>query len=133
MATLVDASVLIAIERGTLSMAERLLLEPDEPLAIAAITASELLYGVHRARAGRLRQVREAFVERLLETLPVVPFDLVVARAHASMWAELAAKGIVIGAHDLQIAATAVAAGHRVATRDKRSFPRIPGLRVVIW
>ena len=30
------------------------------------------------------------------------------------------------------IAATAIAAGYRIATRDRRSFGRIPGLEVVV-
>jgi predicted nucleic acid-binding protein len=38
-----------------------------------------------------------------------------------------------VGAHDLIIAATAVALGFAVATRDRRSFPKISGLRVLYW
>jgi predicted nucleic acid-binding protein len=40
---------------------------------------------------------------------------------------------VAVGVHDLIIAATAIAAGFRVATRDERSFPRIPGLATVVW
>ena len=65
--------------------------------------------------------------------MPVIPFDLDVARVHARLSAELAAKGTPVGAHDLMIAATAVAQGYVVATRDKRSFPKIKGLAVQIW
>ena len=79
------------------------------------------------------RTTREAFVERLLAHLPLIPFDLVVARVHARLSAELAVKGSPIGAHDLQIAATAIAVGDDVATRDERSFPRVPGLCVRRW
>jgi predicted nucleic acid-binding protein len=63
----------------------------------------------------------------------VLPFDVVVARVHARLWAELAAKGVTGGAHDLLIAATALATGSTVATRDDRSFPRIPGLSFTRW
>jgi predicted nucleic acid-binding protein len=52
---------------------------------------------------------------------------------HARLSAELAAKGSPVGAHDLLIAATALAMGYDVATRDDRSFPRIPGLQVLHW
>ncbi|AUX31792.1 uncharacterized protein SOCE836_039240 [Sorangium cellulosum] len=38
-----------------------------------------------------------------------------------------------VGAHDLLIAATALAVGYDVVTRDDRSFPRIPGLRLLRW
>jgi predicted nucleic acid-binding protein len=31
------------------------------------------------------------------------------------------------------IAATALANGLALVTRDKRSFPKIPGLEVVLW
>jgi len=57
----------------------------------------------------------------------------VTARLHARVWAELAAKGGTVAKRDLMIAATAMARGHRVATRDGRSFPRIPGLDLVTW
>ena len=107
--------------------------QDDEPVAIAAITAAELLHGVHRAGSPGQRQRREAFVEHLLAALPVLPFDLVTARIHASLSAQLATHGRSIGAHDLLIGATAIAAGYRVATHDIRSFSRISGLKVVEW
>ena len=128
-----DSSVLIDIERGSLDL-ERLPAEASETdIAISAVTASELLYGVHRASKSRIRSRREAFVERLLEAWPVLPFDLTAARIHARLWAELASKGISIGAYDLMIGATAIANGLQLITRDKRSFPKIPGLDVGLW
>jgi predicted nucleic acid-binding protein len=39
--------------------------------------------------------------------------------------------GAMIGAHDLQIAATAVAGGHSVVTFDVADFSRVPGLEVI--
>ena len=99
--------------------------------ALAAVTASELLHGVHRASTTVQRRRREAFVEQVLSHIETVPFDLVVARIHARLAAEL--YKTPVGAHDLMIAATAVALGYRVATRDLRSFPKIRGLRVLAW
>ena len=131
MGTLIDSSVLIAAERGTLDLEAAMAAGADEPVGIAAITASELLHGVHRATTAAQRQRRGSFVEKLLAVLPVIPFDLVTARIHASLWASLAAKGVSVGTHDLLIGATAIAAGYRVVTRDRRSFGRIPELEVV--
>jgi tRNA(fMet)-specific endonuclease VapC len=129
--TLIDSSVLIAAERGALDLEAAMAAGADEPVGIAAITASELLHGIHRATTAAQRQRRESFVEKLLAVLPVIPFDLVAARIHASLWASLAAKGVSVGAHDLLIGATAIAAGYRVVTRDRRSFGRIPQLKVL--
>ena len=58
---------------------------------------------------------------------------IVVARVHARLWAELASSGVTLGAHDLIIGATALACGWPVATRDTRSFAKIPGLEVQVW
>jgi tRNA(fMet)-specific endonuclease VapC len=100
---------------------------------MSAITASELLHGVHRGAKPDQRTRREVLVELLLASFPVLSFDLVAARVHARIWAQLAARGITVGSHDLLIAATAIAAGCQVATRDERSFPKIPGVSVVVW
>lgn len=133
MATLIDASVFIAVERGMIDLDTVLAGHADEEIALAAITASEMLHGVHRAVQQDRLAKREAFVESLLAYLPVLPFDLVAARVHGRLWANLAARGISVGAHDLLVAATALAIGARVATQDQRSFPKIPGLSVVMW
>ena len=133
MGALIDSSVVIAAERGDLDLDSVWRDYGDVDFALAAVTASELLHGVHRADSDERRSRREAFVETLLSRLPVIAFDLIAARAHARLWAELAAKGTSIGAHDLLIAATAISRGLDVVTRDERSFPRIPGLSVSLW
>jgi tRNA(fMet)-specific endonuclease VapC len=130
--TLIDTSVLIAIERGEVDLAT-VRADEDEELAIAAITASELLHGIHRLRGAVARTRAERFVEHLLDVIPVIPFDLDVARIHARIDAELSAGGAAVGDADLMIAATAVWLDYRIATRDLRSFPKIKGLTVVRW
>jgi len=132
-AAIIDTSVLVAAERGALDLDALLRSRPDEEVMLAAITASELLHGVHRMKGAVARAHAHLFVDRLLNVLPVLPFDLEVARVHALLSAELSSRGTPIGAHDLLIAATAVHAGAAVATRDRRSFPRIRGLRIDSW
>jgi tRNA(fMet)-specific endonuclease VapC len=102
----------------------------DEARAISVITVSELLHGVHRAtRAHRAR--RSAFVEHVLSGLEPVPITETVARVHAEVWADLSRRGLSVGAHDLWIAATALAYGFAVATHDPGDFGRVRGLRVL--
>jgi predicted nucleic acid-binding protein len=130
---LIDSSVIVASERGqlrTTDLRERL---ATEPAALAAITVSELLHGVHRADTTARRKRRAEFVEALLEKVAVLPFDLAVARTHAAIWADLARAGSPIGAHDLQIAATALTFKLTVATRTEREFRRVDGLAVDVW
>jgi len=130
MAILIDSSVLIAAERGHLDFDAIAARSSEEDVAISAVTASELLHGVRRARTAAQHHRRQAFVEGLLAELPVVAFDLTVARVHASLWADLARRGVAVGERDLMIGATAIAKDYAIATRDERSFPKIPGLKV---
>lgn len=132
MALLIDSSLFIAVERS--GQAPESLLEQlgDEEIALSAMTASELLHGVHRADGAVRRGRREKFVERLLLTIPVLPFTLEVARTHSRVWADLQKRGAIIGAHDLVIAATALAHDMTVLTRDRRHFGRIEELKVSV-
>lgn len=130
MAQLIDASVIIDMERHGRTLQDLAAIMPDESIALTSITASELLVGVHRADTPTRRLRRERFVEALLTRVPIVPIDLIVARAHARLWADLAAAGQLIGPHDLLIAACAVAHGYPVWTENVREFGRIPGLEV---
>lgn len=130
MGVILDSSVLIAAERGQCRLADLLESLGDTPVAIAAITASELLHGVQRAASHGVRMRRSAFVEALLAELPVHPFGLGEARMHAELWAELSRSGAMLGAHDLLIAATAIAGGYALVTLNQREFSRVPGLRV---
>lgn len=130
MALLIDSSIFIALERRGQPLGALAGAAPDEPVALASITASELLAGVHRADSPRRRLQREAFVEAILELVPVVPFDLRVARTHAQLWTQLAAAGRPVGAHDLLIAATALAHSYAVLTESLRDFQRVSGLEV---
>lgn len=100
-----------------------------EQVGIAAITAAELLAGVFRADPAR-RPRRTAFVEGVLNLLPVLPFDLVAARLFAQVEFELARVGVTVDTADLQIAATALARGWDVATLNAADFARVPGLGV---
>jgi len=131
MATLVDSSIVIAAERGAFKIADLVARDPAEPFALSAIGAAELFHGLHRARNASQRVRRTAFLEAVLEMMPVLPFDLPEARVYAELWARLLRAGTQVAERDLMIAATALARGYRVATLDSRSFPRIPRLEVI--
>ena len=130
MGQLIDTSVFVGLERRATTFDSLAKAARDEPVGLAAITASELLAGVHLADPQERRLRREAFVTGILESTPIVPFDLRVARVHALLWAQLSGSGRPIGAHDLQIAATAVTLGWSVLTDNVREFGHVPGLQV---
>jgi tRNA(fMet)-specific endonuclease VapC len=137
MGVLIDSSVLIAHERGRVDVRalaeQRLAGREEEAFYLSVVTVSELLHGVHRAADRARRARRSAYVEAVLDQFPILPVDLPTARAHAELWAGLAAAGTPVGAHDLWIAATAVSRGLILATANRREFDRVPGLVVESW
>jgi tRNA(fMet)-specific endonuclease VapC len=127
-AVLIDTSILIDVERR----GDRLELAlGDQDRAISVVSASELLHGVHRAVDEAVRVRRQVFVEHVLSALDPLPITTRVARSHARLWAHLEQAGLLLAAHDLWIAATALAHGMPIATGNTRHFERVPGLSVI--
>lgn len=130
MAQPIDTSVFIARERRQLNLDLLTRSFPNERIVLAAITASELLAGVYHADTEERRRRRQTFIERILSTLSVIPFDLPAARTYADLMVDLRKSGETVEAHDLQIAATALSGGFEVVTHNVRHFGRIPDIRV---
>ncbi len=96
-----------------------------ETLHLSAVTVAELRYGIAAMPEGRRRTI---YQERLVhDVLPafagrVLAFDLDAAKAYADLMASAKTQGRVIVKADGYIAATAMAHGLVVATRDTRPF-----------
>jgi tRNA(fMet)-specific endonuclease VapC len=69
-------------------------------------------------------------VESVLATIPVEDYDLDAARSHAQLLAHARRSGRRRGAHDLVIAATALARHRTVVTADRGGFSDLPGVAV---
>lgn len=123
---IIDTGVLIASERGGAGLGDAI--EDDDDLVIAAITVAELRTGIELATE-RHRAARTEFLINVLETLPVEPYDLATAEAHGRLLAHVHRGGTKRGAHDLIIAATALATKRIVLTTDRSAhFAGLPGV-----
>jgi len=121
---ILDTTVLVASERPGSRL--NALVSDDDDVVIAAITAAELLVGLHLADDTH-RQRRAAFVEAVT-TIPFVDYDLDVARFHAGLLAHAQRSGRPRGAHDLLIAATAAATRRTIVSGDAAAFSDLPGV-----
>lgn len=124
---ILDTTVLISAERSTRQLDR--LIGDDDDVAIAAITVAELLVGVELADDAR-RAAREVFVSDVLDLIPVEDYDADVARSHAVLLAHTHRSGRQRGAHDLIIAATALARDRSVVSADSSAFVDLPGVSV---
>lgn len=130
MGLIIDTCILIQAERAKGSIDFNQWQEYEDAY-LSAITVSELLIGVHRASTEARRLKRSAFVESIINEIPVLNFTIEIARIHAELCAYLMEQGQLIGAHDLIIAATALAHDCVLLTNNHREFNRVPGLNVI--
>lgn len=124
---LLDTTFLIDAERDSGDLDA--VLDDEDDVAIAAVTVAELLVGVELASQGH-REQRRSFVEEVVTSLPVIPYDLAIAQEHAFLLTAVKRAGRPRGAHDLLIAATARATRRAVVTADANAFDDLPGVEV---
>jgi predicted nucleic acid-binding protein len=109
----------------------------DLPLeiAISAITLAELAAGPHATTDPAERARRQDRLQRAEATFDPLPVDADVARAFGRIYAAVATTGRKARgrrAFDLMIAATAVAAGLPLYTRNPDDFAGLSGLLEIV-
>jgi tRNA(fMet)-specific endonuclease VapC len=122
---LLDTTFLVDTERGSNDL-ERLVADDDD-VAIAAVTLAELTVGVQLA-SKRRRPSRQAYVDEIVASMPILPYDETVAFEHARLLLAVRRAGRPRGAHDLIIAATAAVSGRTVVSADRSAFDGLPGI-----
>jgi len=90
---------------------------------------AELHVGVELSE-GQRRARRQAFLDDVVGTVPVLPYDLDVAAAHGELLVAVRRQDLPRGAHDLIIAATAKASSRTIVTADTAAFHDLPDVSV---
>lgn len=102
--------VAVELERGT--------------LRTTVVTQFELLAG---ARSAKERTI----ILQLLEAIPALPLESAAADLAAQVRRSLEGSGEPVGMADYLIAGIALQHGAALATRNRRHFERVSGLRIV--
>lgn len=124
-----DTNTLSYFLRGEGRVAQRLAATPPQRIAIPAVVAYEIRYGLRRA----VRPALAAAFEHMLQATAVLGFDAEAAGHAADIRHVLEQAGTPIGPHDLLIAATARRHRRTLVTHNLREFARVPGLEVEDW
>ncbi len=103
---------------------------PITAVCISVITKSELLYGVE---VSPRRQQDHAALDEYLRHIEVLDFPDEAARHYAQIRATLKARGTMIGANDLFIAAHARSLDLTLVTNNAHEFSRVQDLRIENW
>ena len=126
---LLDTNTVSQFVRGHPAVDRHVAQVPMASLAISAITAGELAYGLaKRPDAVRLHGAVREFLLRV----DVLPWDREVAEQYGIARAALQRDGTTLAPLDLLIAAHAMSVGTILVTND-RAFSQVAGLTVEDW
>jgi tRNA(fMet)-specific endonuclease VapC len=125
---ILDTTFLIDAERSKANLDE--VIDDEDDVAIAAITVAELQVGVELSK-GKIRHSRQDLLDDIVASIPILDYDLAVARAHAHLLAVVRRQGRPRGAHDLIIAATAVSTNRSLVSADVTAFVDLPGVDTI--
>jgi predicted nucleic acid-binding protein len=106
------------------------MVQGPEPLAVAAITVMQLHEGIARSR---LPAREAALVASALAGFGTLAFDEPAAVEAGRILGVLAGRGGPVGVTDVMVGATALRHGQPVATRNRKHFERMPGVRLVAY
>jgi tRNA(fMet)-specific endonuclease VapC len=129
-----DSSTVITAERKKLPVPQ--LIEAIQAahgeieVSLSPVTVAELVHGIYRAKSPEASQRRRAYVEELVDLVPIHPATRQTAFLVGQIQGQEAAKGNVLPFNDLMIAAAAIEQGYAILTENLRHFERIPGLVV---
>jgi len=115
---ILDTGVVIAGVRRHLDVTA---LADTDDVAIPAVAVAEYLAGTLLDTDPGRAAAQRAFLDEVLQVLPIHEYNRVVADHHAALLAHVQRTGSKRGAHDLIIAATARATDRIVLTTDERA------------
>lgn len=118
------------MKRSNDALLQRLRRTPVIDVCISVITQSELLFGVE---VSPRRQQDQAALNAFLRYVEVLDLPGQAAPHYASIRASLKARGKMIGANDLFIAAHARSLGLTLVTNNMSEFGRVPHLAIENW
>ncbi|MDC9620733.1 type II toxin-antitoxin system VapC family toxin [Xenorhabdus sp. XENO-7] len=99
--------------------------QPIETLYLSTITLAELRFGMASLPPGKRRDnLQKSLESRVLPLFAgrLLPFDMLASQSYGELMAKARTLGLAISKADGYIAATAIANGMMVATRDVSPF-----------
>jgi len=118
------------MKRSHQSVLRRLQEVPVSEVCISVVTKSELLFGIEISPR---REQDEVALNAFLTHVEVLKFPDAAASHYAKIRADLKARGTMIGANDLFIAAHARSLGLTLVTNNTHEFGRVQDLALENW
>ena len=133
MGWLIDTSLWIAVERGTLAAADIHAITRQEPIYLSPVNLAEIRFGLELLKPGPLKQRAMAMLRRLRRK-PQLRITVETGETFGMLAAKLrkSGKDPHVRVNELWLAAQAVQRDFRVLTANAKDFADIPGLQMVV-
>jgi predicted nucleic acid-binding protein len=133
MGWVVDTSLWIAVERGTLSAADIQAITQQEPVYLSPVNVAEIQFGLDLMASGPQKQRARAMLRRLRRK-PQLRITIETAQTFGSLAARLRKTGRDphVRVNDLWLAAQAIQREFRLLTSNAKDFADVPGLKLVV-
>lgn len=133
MGWLIDTSLWIAVERGTIGAADVHAVTRQDPVYLSPINVAEIQFGHDLLPTGPRKQKAAAALRRLRRK-PQLRITVETAATFGALAAKIkkAGRDPDVRVNDLWLAAQAIQRDFQLLTSNRRDFADIPGLRVVI-
>lgn len=132
MGWLIDTSIWVAVERGTLGAADIHAITRQEPVYLSPVNIAEIRFGLELLRTGTLKQKAAAALRRLRRK-PQLRITVETAEVFGSLAAKLRKSGRDpnVRVNDLWLAAQAIQRDFTLLTSNVVDFRDVPGLKLV--
>jgi predicted nucleic acid-binding protein len=130
---LIDTSLWIAVERGTIGAADIHAVTRQEPVYLSPINIAEVRFGLDLLPAGPRKQKAAAALRRL-HRKPQLRITAETGATFGALAAKIrkAGRDPDVRINDLWLAAQAIQRDFRLLTSNRKDFGDIPGLRLVV-
>ena len=128
MSLILDTDHCVEILRGRLNIDQYV--SPSAPLCVTAITVGELVFGACKSDRPEHHLSQ---VQKLLESVTLLPYDHEAGRHYGHLKDALRRAGQLLAEPDLQIASIALSHAMALATHNTRHFGRVENLELVDW
>ena len=132
MGWLIDTSIWIAVERGSLGAADIYAITRQEPVYLSPVNIAEMQFGLQMMRSGTVKQKALAAFRRLRRK-PQLRITVETAEVFGALAAKLkkAGRDADFRVNDLWLASQAIQRDFHLLTSNPKDFSDIPGLKLI--
>lgn len=133
MGWLIDTSLWIAVERGTLAAADVHALTRRDPVYLSPANVAEIRFGVEMMCPGPQKQRATAMLRRLRRK-PQLRITVETSETFGILAAQIrkAGRDPYVRVNDLWLAAQTIQRDFQLLTSNAKDFADIPGLRAIV-